>query len=254
MHNLAILDAAIRTDAEGRFCLNDCWKAAGKPEEKKPSNWNDLLGTRELIQEISQSADITFGGKQPISVRKGGNAPGIWACRELVYSYAAWISPAFHLTVIRAFDALVRGEIDHNPERARRMQIDTAFRQCLNIADLIAERVPGFDNNQRVLMAARGTYNTTGTNPLEQMGITSIAAPVNDRHYTPTQLGEFVELSGMKMNAKLAANGLQTRVGNTWKMTDKRRGFARIFDTTRKNGKGSQEQLKWLKGVLDVLA
>lgn len=254
MHNLAILETAIRTDAEGRYCLNDCWKAAGGDAAKKPSNWNDLLGTKELVQEITQSADIAFGGKQPISIQKGGNAPGIWACRELVYAYATWISPAFHLQVIRAFDALVRGEIDPNPERARRMQIDTAFRQCLNIADLIAERVPGFDNNQRILMAARGTHSATGINPLELMGITSIAAPVNDQHYTPTQLGEFVGLSGMKMNVKLAENGLQTRVGNTWKMTEKGRGFARIFDTTRKNGKGSQEQLKWLKGVLDVLA
>ena len=108
---LAILGTTIRQDAEGRFCLNDCWAAARKPEEKKPSNWHDLLGTQELVEEIRQSGNLTFGGKQPLFVKKGGNAPGIWACKELVYAYAMWISPAFHLTVIRAFDALVTGQI-----------------------------------------------------------------------------------------------------------------------------------------------
>ncbi|MCE2579599.1 KilA-N domain-containing protein [Komagataeibacter sp. FNDCR1] len=112
-HNtsLTILSTAIRQDAGGRFCLNDCWGAAGKPEEKKPSNWNDLLGTKELVEEICQSENLTFGGKQPLFVKRGGNAPGIWACKELVYAYAMWISPAFHLQVIRAFDAMVMGKI-----------------------------------------------------------------------------------------------------------------------------------------------
>ncbi|AQT03721.1 hypothetical protein A0U91_00195 [Acetobacter persici] len=64
-----------------------------------------------MVEEIRQSRDLTFGGKQPISVKRGGNAPGIWACKELVYAYAMWISPAFHLAVIRAFDALMTGQI-----------------------------------------------------------------------------------------------------------------------------------------------
>lgn len=37
---------------------------------------------------------------------KGGKAPGVYACRELVVSYAAWISPAIHLKVLQVFLAV----------------------------------------------------------------------------------------------------------------------------------------------------
>lgn len=275
MHNLAILETAIRTDAEGRYCLNDCHKASGGDKAKQPANFIRLDTTKALIAEISRSSHLRNDhgeacaelhtpssdvrrpreghiGKpvSPLNIVNDGKNNGTYVCRELVYAYATWISPAFHLTVIRAFDDLVKGNISiPKPKRTRKPSLGTTFSQFMRIAAYLP-----LDENQRILAAARGTYNTTGTNPLEKMGITSIASPVNDQHYTPTQLGEFVGLSGMKMNAKLAANGLQTRVGNTWKMTEKGRDFARIFDTTRKNGKGSQEQLKWLKDVLDVLA
>ncbi|WP_181441949.1 KilA-N domain-containing protein [Swingsia samuiensis] len=114
MNELTILNIKVRQDAEGRYCLNDCHRASGVENSKRPSLWLENKQTQELIEEMagkSQSRNSCFDGKQPVSRIRGGNNSGVWACKELVYAYAMWISPAFHLQVIRAFDALVAGKI-----------------------------------------------------------------------------------------------------------------------------------------------
>ncbi|GLT13888.1 KilA-N domain-containing protein [Vibrio algivorus] len=56
--------------------------------------------TKELIQEIKLTPDVVLAYK----VNKGGSYPGVWVCKDLVYYYTMWISPKFHLQVIRTFD------------------------------------------------------------------------------------------------------------------------------------------------------
>ncbi|MGG6429471.1 phage antirepressor KilAC domain-containing protein [Acetobacter ghanensis] len=104
---LAILGTTIRQDAEGRFCLNDCHKAAGGDAAKKPANFLRLDTAKALIAEISRCSDMSI---PPVNIKQGGNDQGSYACRELIYAYGEWISASFHLTVIRAFDALVTGQ------------------------------------------------------------------------------------------------------------------------------------------------
>jgi hypothetical protein len=88
----------------GRFSLNDLHKASGSAVKHKLVNWTMLLHTRRLVDEIKQGCDSSL---EPLVVVHGGTERGTYVCKELVYGYAMWISPKFHLAVIRAYDALV---------------------------------------------------------------------------------------------------------------------------------------------------
>jgi hypothetical protein len=105
MSNLIISDLTIRQDAEGRYSLNDLHKAAvatGITKDIRPNEWMALDQTRNLVEIL-----ITENpGNKPID-SKAGRYGGTYVVKELVYAYGMWISPAFHLKVIRAYDALV---------------------------------------------------------------------------------------------------------------------------------------------------
>lgn len=94
----AIGEIAIR-QLNDLFCLNDLHKAAGGEVKHKPSFFLRLDQTQALVAEIQQVADSQLA----LKVVHGGKERGTYACRELVIAYAAWISAAFHLKVIRVF-------------------------------------------------------------------------------------------------------------------------------------------------------
>ena len=104
MSNLAILNTSIRTH-ESLFSLNDLHKASGGAEKHRPSLFIRLDTTQDLISEIQKevkSTDLIF------KTTGGRGLRGTYACEELVLSYAMWISPKFHLVVLRAFLAMHR--------------------------------------------------------------------------------------------------------------------------------------------------
>lgn len=91
---------SVAQDQAGRFCLNDLHMAAGGEKRHGPSYWLDSEQTKALANELTnENTGI------PVLTAKGRNG-GTYVCRELVYAYAMWISPSFHLRVIRAFDAM----------------------------------------------------------------------------------------------------------------------------------------------------
>lgn len=128
MNEIVIADKTIRL-SDGLYCLNDLHKASGGEKRYEPNRWLRLLQTSELIRELefeqcepqicgsmknqSLSEPQIWGSMKNQSLIKTikgfGKNQGTFACRELVYSYAMWISPKFHLQVVRAFDALVSG-------------------------------------------------------------------------------------------------------------------------------------------------
>ena len=106
MSNLSILNTSIRTH-ENLFSLNDLHKASGGAEKHRPSLFIRLDATQDLISEIQKevkSTDLIF------KTTGGRGLRGTYACEELVLSYAMWISPKFHLVVLRAFLAMHRNQ------------------------------------------------------------------------------------------------------------------------------------------------
>ncbi|MEZ2742683.1 KilA-N domain-containing protein [Paenalcaligenes hominis] len=101
---ISIAGVEIRQDADGRFSLNDLHKAAGREPKHQPHNWLRLESTQELVAEINHSSLM----RSAFQVINGGTNRGTYVCKELVYAYAMWISPKFHLQVIRAYDQMVR--------------------------------------------------------------------------------------------------------------------------------------------------
>ena len=100
---LSLGGAKIKQDLEGRYCLNDLHKAAGKEKRHAPGYWLAIQQTAELVGELETTGI-------PVVTIEGRNG-GTFVMKELVYAYAMWVSAKFHLQVIRTFDAVVVGHI-----------------------------------------------------------------------------------------------------------------------------------------------
>lgn len=82
---------------DGLYSLNDLHKASGGDVSKRPGEFMRLSQTQELAAEIANAGIPAFTSKR-------GAHGGTYVCKELVYAYANWISPAFYLAMIRFFD------------------------------------------------------------------------------------------------------------------------------------------------------
>ena len=101
---LVIGDFSIRQDQDGRYCLNDLHKASGDDKKHFPAYFLRNQQTKDLIEEIERYANSHIAVK---IIKGGSEKQGTYVVKELVYSYAMWISAKFHLMVIRAYDAMV---------------------------------------------------------------------------------------------------------------------------------------------------
>lgn len=142
---LTIASTKINQDSEGRFCLNDCHKASGLGGEKRPSKWLVTEQAKGLIAELEVGPN---SGSPLHTVKSGLNSErGTYVCKELVYAYAMWINPKFHLMVIQAFDALVQGKtprpsrnVDTTlPLRRARLAFSAALRFNKQAKELVRE-------------------------------------------------------------------------------------------------------------------
>lgn len=110
---MQIANVGIKQDEQGRYCLNDLHRAAGGEQRHRPKYWLENKQTAELIEELSKDGIPPIQAKQQL---------GTFVAKQLVYAYAMWISPAFHLKVINTFDAVATNQLT-NPAQMSRMQL-----------------------------------------------------------------------------------------------------------------------------------
>ena len=125
-NQLTILNTPI-TQIDNLFSLNLVHQSEGGEAKHKPSNFLRLDTTQELIAEIESD-----GQTQAVKVYRGSQG-GTYVCEELVLSYAMWISPKFHLIVLRAFLAMHKAESQNaNPIQPLALpMINDDFKQAM---------------------------------------------------------------------------------------------------------------------------
>ena len=170
MNALTVAGTPVRVDAEGRYNLNDLHRAAGGEAKHRPSRWIANQKTQELIWEIESKA-----GKPALVSRKGGKDAGSFVSRELVYAFAMWISAAFQLRVIEAYDALVAGatppdirETLRDPNTLRALLVDQVDER-LKLEAQVAELAPAAAALER-LEGAKGSYSLRESAKLLNIG------------------------------------------------------------------------------------
>ncbi|EOJ5969070.1 KilA-N domain-containing protein [Escherichia coli] len=124
MNNLMVIDGIeVRRDAYERYSLNDLHRAAvasgANARTKEPGKFLSSQQTIDLVHELINTQNL---GVDPVSVIHGGNERGTYVCKELVYAYAMWISPSFHLKVIRTFDMVTSAPEKLSGQAADKMQ------------------------------------------------------------------------------------------------------------------------------------
>lgn len=134
---LTVADIAVRQDSEGRFNLNDLHKAAGGERRYDTREFLDRDHTKELVSELeSQLTEI------PVN-KKPGRYGGTFVVEDLVYTYAMWISPAFHLKVVRAYR-----QANANPQPAQ-PQVPQTMAQALRFAAEQAEQIEQLESDNK---------------------------------------------------------------------------------------------------------
>jgi hypothetical protein len=160
-HSLIISSTPISQDDNGRYCLNDLHKAAGDELKHKPANWLRLDQTKALIDEIDRCSDVS----NAVKVMQGGIQQGTFVVKELVYAYAMWISPAFTLQVIRAYDALANTNQGLNSPITTPITLEEFQQRHETLSTALAAllKAPVILTGQDALAITRNNTKPTGT-------------------------------------------------------------------------------------------
>lgn len=138
MTNLTILNTQIST-FENLYSLTDLHKVSGGENKHKPVLFLANLKTQALIDELQKETSVGISTSTDEQCRNsytavktinGGKNKGTYACKEIVIAYAMWISPKFHLIVLRAFLSMYEPKPNQLASPSEKQQI----KQAVNIA------------------------------------------------------------------------------------------------------------------------
>jgi len=106
---VTIGNITINQSENGLYLLTDLWKASGGLKKDQPNNWLKLENTKSIISYYKSQDSRSEKKSSYFLTINGGDTKkqGTYVCKQLVYSYAMWISPAFHDLVITTFDDLL---------------------------------------------------------------------------------------------------------------------------------------------------
>ncbi|HAS54593.1 MAG TPA: DNA-binding protein [Nitrospiraceae bacterium] len=124
--NVAIANVGIRQIENGLFCINDLHRASGGEHRHRPNYWIQTQVFRDLANQMEIAGFPAFESKQGV---------GTFVAKELVYAYAMWISPSFHLQVIRTFDKSVAPQVPQIPQ-----SLPEALRLAADLADEVEKQ------------------------------------------------------------------------------------------------------------------
>ncbi len=210
MNNLMVIDdIEVRRDAYGRYSLNDLHRAAvasgANARTKEPGKFLSSQQITELVQELIDTQNLGVGsfnettqnlGSKPVSKIEGRNG-GTYVCKELVYAYAMWISPSFHLKVIRTFDMVTSAPEKLSGQAADKMQAGVILldfmRRELNLS------------NSSVLGACQKLQEAVGLPNLAPRYAIDAPADAHDGSSRPTlSLSALLKQYGIRLTANQA--------------------------------------------------
>lgn len=201
-NSIIISDIKIHMDAEGRYSLNDLHKASGDEQRHRPKYWLELNQTNELIDEILKGGNPPFKNDgvlnteipvfKPVASKKGRYG-GTYVCKELVYSYAMWISAAFALKVIRAYDELVTGNVNEAVRIAKTTVSErTPLRDAVNM--LVGKKGLRYDDAYNMV------HQRFGIDSIDELSLDQIPQAVEYIHRVVLE-GEYIGNEDKKVNS-----------------------------------------------------
>lgn len=202
--------------------------------------------TRRLDEDEKQNLRIVgFGPRGVTVVSEAGLYASILASqKEEAKRFKRWVMHDV-LPSIRQTGSYVA------PSAKAQSALEPAkeFKALFSVAKLI-----GLDKNAAAISANQAVAHLTGTNILALLGHTHLETPEQQQYFTPTELGEQINLSARKVNLLLAEAGFQAKRGEVWEVMDAGREFAKIYDTGKKHGSGVPiQQIKWSALAIPLL-